>query len=284
MLLSALPPYLCLFLLVSIVSLRRELRQANRVIHSHESAYRRGYAKISDHEFDQMVVVREKLKSRLRAVAAHAPELEDLGHSISLLSLDNQRFEYWYSTLPVATPMIVQPKIDGCSLGLRYVDGRLVHAAKRCGSDVLDVALAVPTIPRRIQVAGVVEIHGELHTLDAADPQKSQKTAARALNCHVSNDGLVFTAYRTLGAAGNEACSLEFLRKIGFSTPDSLVCTYPQQVKQLHQHWLDGQLFSSYPTDGIVVKVYEHDLQREMGLSNGAKPCPLWALAMKRYD
>jgi len=32
------------------------------------------------------------------------------------------------------------------------------------------------------------------------------------------------------------------------------------------------------------VKVYEHDLQREMGLSNGAKPCPLWALAMKRYD
>ena len=282
MLPAALAPYLCSFLLVSIASLRRELRQANKTIRSHEAAYRRGYATISDHEFDCRMVAREKLKAQLRLVAAHAPELQEEGQSIVLLSLDNQRFEYWYSTLPVATPMIVQPKIDGCSLGLRYVDGQLVHASKRCGSDVRDVALTVPTIPRRIQAAGVYEIHGELHTLDAADPQKSQKAAARALNHHVSNDGLVFTAYRTLGASGNEASSLEFLRKLGFSTPDSLVCTYPQQVKQLHQRWLDGQLFSSYPTDGIVVKVYEHDLQTKMGVSNGEKPCPLWALALKR--
>ena len=176
--------------------LRRELRQANKTIRSHEAAYRRGYATISDHEFDQMAAAREKLKAQLRVVAAHAPELQEEDQSIVLLSLDNQRFEYWYSTLPVATPMIVQPKIDGCSLGLRYVDGELVHASKRCGSDVRDVALTVPTIPRRIQAAGVYEIHGELHTLDAADPQKSQKAAARALNHHVSNDGLVFTAYR----------------------------------------------------------------------------------------
>ena len=282
MLPSALAPYLCSFLLVSIASLRRELRQANKTIRSHEAAYRRGYATISDHEFDQMAAAREKLKAQLRVVAAHAPELQEEDQSIVLLSLDNQRFEYWYSTLPVATPMIVQPKIDGCSLGLRYVDGELVHASKRCGSDVRDVALTVPTIPRRIQAAGVYEIHGELHTLDAADSQKSQKAAARALNHHVSNDGLVFTAYRTLGASGNEASSLEFLRKLGFSTPDSLVCTYPQQVKQLHQRWLDGQLFSSYPTDGIVVKVYEHDLQTKMGETDGSKPCPLWALALKR--
>ena len=282
MLPSALAPYLCSFLLVSIASLRRELRQANKTIRSHEAAYRRGYATISDHEFDCKMAAREKLKAQLRLVAAHAPELQEEDQSIVLLSLDNQRFEYWYSTLPVATPMIVQPKIDGCSLGLRYVDGELVHASKRCGSDVRDVALTVPTIPRRIQAAGVYEIHGELHTLDAADPQKSQKAAARALNHHVSNDGLVFTAYRTLGASDNEASSLEFLRKLGFSTPDSLVCTYPQQVKQLHQRWLDGQLFTSYPTDGIVVKVYEHDLQRKMGETNEAKPCPLWALALKR--
>ena len=134
MLPSALAPYLCSFLLVSIASLRRELRQANKTIRSHEAAYRRGYATISDHEFDQMAAAREKLKAQLRVVAAHAPELQEEDQSIVLLSLDNQRFEYWYSTLPVATPMIVQPKIDGCSLGLRYVDGELVHASKRCGS------------------------------------------------------------------------------------------------------------------------------------------------------
>ena len=279
---SALAPYLCSFLLVSITSLRRKLRKANKTIRSHEAAYRRGYAKISDHEYDQMALAREQLKAQLRVVAAHAPELEEPEQSIVLLSLDSQRFEYWYSTLPVATPMIVQPKIDGCSLGLRYVDGKLVHASKRCGSDVLEDALTVPTIPRRIKVPGVVEVHGELHTLDAKDPQKSQRTAARFLNHHVSSDGLVFTAYRVVEPTGNEAGTLDFLRKLGFYTPDTLVCTYPSQVKTLHQRWLDGQLFTSYPTDGIVVKVYDHDLQRKMGVSNGAKPCPHWALALKR--
>ncbi len=268
---------------MSIASLRKELRQANRIIDFHESAYRRGYAEISDHDFDRMVAAQEKLKAELRLVAAHAPELQEEGQSIGLLSLDNRDLEDWYSTLPVATPMIVQPKIDGCSLGLRYVDGRLVHASKRCGSDVIDVALTVPTIPRRIQASGVVEIHGELHTLDASDPKKSQKAAARALNYHVSNSGLVFTAYLTLGALGNESSSLQFLRKVGFNTPDSRVCTHLQEVRQLHNHWLDGRLFNSYPTDGIVVKVHEHDLQGKMGLSSGKKPCPYWALAMKRY-
>ena len=279
---SALAPYLCSFLLVSIASLRRELRQANKTIRSLEAEYRRGYAKIPDHEFDEMAAAREKLKAQLRVVAAHAPELEEPEQSIALLSLDNQPLEYWYSTLPVSTPMIVQPKIDGCSLGLRYVDGHLVHASKRCGSDVRDVALTVPSIPQRIKVPGVVEVHGELHTLDADDPQKSQKAAARALNHHVSNDGLVFTAYRVVDPTGNEAGTLDFLRKLGFYTPDTLVCTYPSQVKTLHQRWLDGQLFTSYPTDGIVVKVYDHDLQRKMGETSGQKPCPHWALALKR--
>ena len=99
-----------------------------------------GLRTISDHEFDQMAAAREKLKPS--ALLLLTPELQEEDQSIVLLSLDNQRFEYWYSTLPVATPMIVQPKIDGCSLGLRYVDGELVHASKRCGSDVRDVVCA----------------------------------------------------------------------------------------------------------------------------------------------
>ena len=131
-----------------------ELRQANKTIRSLEAEYRRGYGEIPDHEFDEMAAAREKLKAKLRVVAAHAPELEEPEQSIALLSLDNQPLEYWYSTLPVSTPMIVQPKIDGCSLGLRYVDGHLVHASKRCGSDVLDdVASDCPHDPAQDQGA-----------------------------------------------------------------------------------------------------------------------------------
>ena len=73
---------------------------------------------------------------------------------------------------------------------------------------------------------------------------------------------------------------MEHLRKRGFDVPDTLVCTFPKQVKDLHQKWLDGQLFDSWPTDGIVVKVFDHAVQRKLGENSKA---PLWALAMKRY-
>jgi NAD-dependent DNA ligase len=39
-------------------------------------------------------------------------------------------------------------------------------------------------------------------------------------------------------------------------------------------------LFDSWPTDGIVVKVFDHAVQRKLGENSKA---PFWALAMKRY-
>ena len=73
---------------------------------------------------------------------------------------------------------------------------------------------------------------------------------------------------------------MEHLRKRGFDVPDTLVCTFPRQVKDLHQKWLRGQLFDSWPTDGIVVKVFDHALQQKLW----RELCTLlWALAMKRY-
>ena len=246
---------------MSIAALRAEVRKAN-------TAYRNGEPIMSDQAYDQLL-------EQLRSKAPHAPELDS--DATVLLSLDNQPFDYWYSTLPVGTTMVVQPKIDGCTLALRYVNGELVSAWTRSGRCAMDAAMLVPSIPKAFKASGVIEVHGELYGI--ADGQ-SQKHAARALNRRPSGDGLVFCAFRLVDSVGSESCSMEHLRKRGFDVPDTLVCTFPKQVKDLHQKWLDGQLFDSWPTDGIVVKVFDHAVQRKLGENSKA---PLWALAMKRY-
>lgn len=246
---------------MSVASLRKAVRDAN-------TAYRNGEPTMSDAAYDQLL-------AQLREKAPHAPELDS--DAVALLSLDNQPFDYWYATLPVDTTMVVQPKIDGCSVGLRYVHGQLKAAWTRSGRCAMATALLVPSIPRTIKQDGTVEIHGELYGMDFAS---SQKAAARALNRRPSGDGLLFCAYRIVGSKGSESCSMEQLRKFGFDVPDTLVCTFPSQVKELHQKWIDGKVFDSWPTDGIVVKVFDHAVQRKLGES---KVAPNWALAMKRY-
>ena len=141
----------------------------------------------------------------------------------------------------------------------------------------METAKLVREVPKGFKSQGVVEIHGELYGLDKSE---SQQCAARALNRRPSGDGLLFTAFRMVGAKGDENSTMQHLRRLGFDVPDTFVCTFPQEVKDQHEKWLAGRLFDSWPTDGIVVKVSDHALQRKLGENSKA---PHWALAMKRH-
>ena len=246
---------------MSVASLRKAVRDAN-------AAYRKGEPNMSDVAYDQLL-------AQLREVAPHAPELDS--DAVALLSLGTQPFEEWYSSLPARSTLVVQPKIDGCSLALRYTDGHLSAAWARSGRCAMAAAMLVPSIPHSIMAPGVVEIHGELYGADFAG---SQKVAAKSLNSRPSGDGLLFSAYRLVGATGTEHSTMMQLRKLRFDVPDTFVCTSPEQVRSLHQKWIDWELFDSWPTDGIVVKVFDHALQQELGHNTQV---PHWALAMKRY-
>lgn len=247
---------------MTVASLRTAVSDAN-------FAYRKGEPIMSDTAYDELV-------SQLREVAPHAPELDS--DAVALLSLSRHELEDWYSSLPSSSTLVVQPKIDGCSLALRYTDGQLSAAWTRSGRCAMAAAMLVPSIPRSIMAPGVVEIHGELYGSDFAG---SQKAAAKSLNSRPSGDGLLFSAYRLVGATGTEYSTMIQLRKLRFDVPDTFVCTSTEQVRSLHQRWIDWELFDTWPTDGIVVKVSDHALQQEMGHNTKA---PFWALAMKRYD
>lgn len=255
---------------MSVASLRQQIREA-------DAAYRSGAPLMTDAEFDALL-------KELRRVAPHAHELHTPGGGTALLSLHNEdpdNFIDWHAQLP-SPGVIVQPKIDGCTLALRYVDGILNAAWTRSGKSALHVAELVRSIPTTIQVMdgltadGVIEVHGELYGLDF-----KQSTPAAALRRkQPSGAGLAFVAFRLQAPTlPTELASQAALARFGFDCPDTLLCTKPQEVLALHSRWLSGQLFTSWPTDGIVVKALSHLDQARLGSSALA---PRWALALKR--
>ena len=251
-----------LFTRMSVASLRAEWSKA-------DAAYRAGSPLMSDQDFDQ-------LEAQLRSVAPYAPELQGPGGGSALLSLNHEIFSDWRDRLPADTAFVVEPKIDGCAVALRYVNGRLAAAWTRSGRSAMPAIDLVESVPRRIKASGTVQVNGELYGVGI---EKSQQDAAKSLNKTPNGDGLAFMAYTLVDAQGDELASLQTMSKWGFIVPDALVCTRDSGVVALHRRWENDDLFQSLPTDGIVVKVLSHDLQRELGVT---PKYPCWALAMKK--
>tara|TARA_B100000575_G_scaffold151753_1_gene121072 strand:+ start:11964 stop:12743 length:780 start_codon:yes stop_codon:yes gene_type:complete len=244
-------------------------------IQKYDEAYRAGNPLISDAMFDE-------LRATLVNIDPKHPILLTPGGGSELLSLANYSFVSWYKNLPQDTPVIVQPKIDGCAVALRYKYGRLVKAWNRKGKDVTMAMRKIKILPQQIEIIDTVEIRGELYGLTGHT--KSQRLAAGHLRRKSpTGEGLAFCAFEIMGKdTGNEINTLNLLADQKFETCDKIKMTTNviQKVKTLHDDWKDSLLFNSYPTDGLVVKVFDHKLQHKLGCSSSA---PRWAIAVKSW-
>lgn len=253
---------------MSVAALRYEVRRA-------DAAYRNGQPLMTDEAFDLLV---EQLRKR----APHAPELQAPFGGTALLSLNKYCFADWHENVGGIARMVVQPKIDGAAIAIRYVKGKLDAAWTRSGRSAMPIIESLPSVPKKIgsrreSDKGVVEVHGELY---AVDQSRSQQLAAASLRQKKPNaEGLLFSAYKLMGATGTEVSTMGDLQALGFDVPDTLLCTKAVEVQQLHAKWLRGEVFASWPTDGIVVKVLDHKLQQKLGADSVA---PNWALALKK--
>ena len=246
--------------------------------------YRSGSPSMSNQQSDDL---REELRSRG----------VDVDDPCVLLSLENNRrcsFNEWYLQLPGTPVMVVQPKIDGISIGLRYVDGKLAEAFTRKGRSVLEWIQGVHCIPKQLKrkSLGMVEIHGEIWGVkkDSEDERTPQSIAAVSAKYNEESGARSsFAAYRLVGSLDNESKSIEDLRRYGFDVPDTYVCTKPSEVNKLHARWVEGhdsdrqpfnsKIFRGWPTDGVVAKVFDQRLQRKLGAT---KKAPRWAIALKK--
>ena len=203
---------------------------------------------------------------------------------MQFLSLDNYYFSEWWVKSARGETMIVQPKFDGCALGLRYQSGTLVAAFTRSGKDVTEAARTICNLPLELPEDGIavseepLEIRGELYAPNLSRTKSQALAAGHLRKKNPTGAGLSFVAYEILGSTRDEIEDIKKLESWFFEIPPTNRTADPRQVKQWHKEWLAGELFENLPCDGIVVKVASGATKQKLGVNS---KCPNWAIALK---
>src|SRR5580698_5208103 len=199
-----------------------------------------------------------------------------------------------------------EPKIDGLSMSLRYVDGELVTGATRGdGAEGEDVTANVKTladIPQRLKgknVPAVCEVRGEVymtkHTFLALNRKQAEAGAPLYVNPRNSAAGSLrqkdpgITASRPLGffayawgemarmPEDTQSGMISWFERCGFKTnPLTKLCHSVEQLITFHHKIEEARAKLDYDIDGVVYKVDRLDWQERLGLVSRT---PRWAIA-----
>jgi len=234
-------------------------------------------------------------------------------HSSQMLSLDNafskEEIEAFSKRVADQTDdaysYFAELKIDGLAIALTYEDGLLVQAATRgdgqVGEDVTENIKAIAAIPLRLRENVSVEVRGEVYMpkesfvdLNQRREEEGQNVFANPRNAAAGtlrNLDPKVTASRNLNAffytlvdpeqygANTQEEAMQLLKSWGLRTNErrnrfdaiESIWTYIEQAQNDRQDL-------SYDIDGVVIKVNEFLVQKQVGMTVKA---PRWAIAYK---
>ena len=276
-----------------------------------------------DFEYDRLLRELEELEaahpelalpeSPTKRVGGEAlSKFEKVTHAVPLMSLQDvfspeELTEFLEKTLaeyPQAE-FSVEPKIDGLSVALEYVDGRFVRGATRgdgnVGEDVtenLKTIRSIPMVltgaPSRIIVRGEVFMPKKsFHQLNErqeaegkplfANPRNAAAGSLRQLDPKIAAqrklDILIFNVQLAEGVEFlSHGQSLQYLRDLGFKVIDAKILRAASAVVDYVMSINEDREKLSCDIDGAVIKVNELSLRDRMGAT--AK-FPKWAVAYK---
>tara|TARA_Y100001968_G_scaffold24495_1_gene19169 strand:- start:1320 stop:1922 length:603 start_codon:yes stop_codon:yes gene_type:complete len=198
-----------------------------------------------------------------------------------LLGLDKNSFSNWCEKLPGGTTMVVQPKIVGLAIGLRYKYGQLVDAYSREDPRVIEIIRTINTIPLSIDdsLKVEVELEGVLYSPTFSTKFLQDHFITNSSKPLETNETLAFIAFQIFSSKRDELSDLSQLQRWGFEVPITLRTEDPRQVKKWHTQWINNELFSNLPTNGIVAKCNSFSTKDFLGVSSCS---PNWALALTR--
>ncbi len=238
-------------------------------------------------------------------------------HHVPMLSLDNtyneeelREFETRIRKQVGDRPLdyMAELKIDGLSIALHYQDGQLVRGVTRGdgvrGDDVTPNVRAIRAVPLRLHgkhVPSQLEVRGEVYfprsLFDAlnrerekageelyANPRNTAAGTMKSLDARVvaerGLDVFLYSVAQVTGAAfPSQSRMLATLREWGFKTnPESRLCHGLDDVLAFLHEWQEKRESLEYDIDGVVVKVDDFALQRELGFTS---KFPRWAIAYK---
>jgi len=210
---------------------------------------------------------------------------------------------------------IIEPKIDGLAVNLRYEHGVLCIAATRgdgrTGEDVTDNIRTISDIPWRLQagdvgvpsvqsVPAVLEVRGEVYMSKAAfsnlnarqlaedaasfaNPRNAAAGSLRQLDAKITAQrSLNFFAYGVgLGGLELAASQSELLSKLhafGFAVQQTSLSKSAPGLLSCYQQLMQQRADMPHEIDGVVYKLDDFSLQQRLG---AVARSPRWAIAHK---
>jgi len=307
----------------------KEIAELREQINHHDHLYyTEGKPVISDREYD-------RLFDRLKQLETEHPELvspdsptqrvserplekfESVEHAVPMLSIDNTYSEQELRDFDgrVAKALegedyryLVDPKIDGVSVALRYEDGQLALGATRgdgrVGDDITQNVKTIRAIPLKLRGNGwpaVVEVRGEAYWPKAvfndynakrieqglepfANPRNATTGTLKQLDTQaIADRGLAFIAHgfgEIVGRRYRRASEIfEDFRTWG--VPVSGHRRLCKDIDELHTFIVDWETKRhelEYETDGLVIKVDDLDQRAVLGATSRY---PRWCIAYK---
>ena len=309
---------------------KRHLALAAEVRRHDEAYYVHARPTISDQDYDRLY--RELLdleKQFPDLVTPESPtqrvggtplsEFKPVQHLVPMLSLDNtysqSEVREFVQRLQRLLPnesleFIVEPKVDGVAMNLRYERGQFILGATRgdgtTGDDITQNLRTVRNLPLRLKASSIpdlMEVRGEVYMTRAGFEQLNKQRVARGeepfANARNSAAGSLkqldsrLVAKRPLmlkvyglgkvegdgKAFASHSEVLEWLHSAGFPTPE----------KTWHCHTVEELLSAideldkirrdfAYETDGAVIKLNSLEQRERAGFTAKA---PRWAMAYK---
>ena len=74
-------------------------------------------------------------------------------NKLFLPSLPENKIDEFLEGLLPRTKLLIEPKIDGCTIALQYKDGKLEKSINREGIDVTNKIIKVQNIPKQLAIS-----------------------------------------------------------------------------------------------------------------------------------
>ena len=244
--------------------------------------------------------------------ATHFQQSDHIEKMMSLDNVfDNDELNTWFERIAKTSTKntwLCEVKVDGLAINLLYEKGKLVKALTRgngvTGEDVTLNVRTIKAIPHELagkNIPDLLEVRGEVffpiaafkefndqqeelgkerfaNPRNAAAGSLRQKdpriTASRPLSMVVhgigASDGLELTS---------QSSAYEILAGFGLPTSSRFkVVSSPAEVSAFVAYYADHRHDVEHEIDGIVIKVNELSIQKELGFTARA---PKWAIAFK---
>lgn len=297
--------------------LTRELERHNYLYYVQDSP------EIADYEYDAMLRELENLEQQypqwaspasptMRVGGAALSQFEKVTHPVPLESLQDVfsfeelgEFHHRVKETLDTVCYTVEPKVDGLSVALEYIDGLFVRGATRgdgqVGEDVTENLKTIRSIPMRLEQAPKrLIVRGEVFMPKAvfeklneqrerqgqslfANPRNAAAGSLRQLDPKIAAerqlDILVFNLQLAEGRSfSSHSETLDYLKELHFKVIPYDKCETMEQAEQLIGAIDEGRYTLPFDIDGAVIKV--DDLGSRRVLGSTAK-FPRWAAAFK---